>query len=51
MLMNLGCTVRTRRAINVERAGAKSAVNTREVSIRCRESEKGGGRQFGIVLP
>ena len=38
----LGCTVRVRRAVNVGRAGAKSAVNTMEISIQRRECQKPG---------
>ena len=48
--INLGCTVRTRNAVNVGRAGAKSAVNTTEVSIKCRDCQRGDSRQFGTFL-
>ena len=46
----LGCTVRTHRAVNVGRAGVKSAVNTMDISIECRECQEGRGRRFGTVL-
>ena len=43
----LGCTERTRSAVNVGRAGAKSAVNTTEVSIKCRDCQRGDSRWVG----
>ena len=39
-----------RSAVNVGRAGAKSAVNTTEVSIKCRDCQSGDGRRFGTFL-
>ena len=48
--LNLGCTVRTRSTVNVGRAGAKSAVNTTEVSVKCRDCQKWDSRRFGTFL-
>ena len=47
---HLGCTVRMRSAVNVGRAGAKSAVNSTEVSIKCRDCQRGDSRRFGTFL-
>ena len=47
---SLECTVRTRSAVDMGRAGAKSAVNTMEVSIKCRDCQRGDSRRFGTFL-
>ena len=48
---DLGCTVRTARAVNVGHAGAKSAVNTGAATFKFWYCQKGGGRQFKTFLP
>ena len=47
---SLGCTVHTRSAVNVGCAGARTAINTTEISIKCRDCQKAHGRQFGTLL-
>ena len=46
----LGCTVRAHTAVNVGRADAKCAVNTTDVSIKCRDCQRGDSRRFGTFL-
>ena len=48
--MSLGCTVRTRSAVDVRRAAANCAVNTTDVSIKCRDCQRGDSRRFGTFL-
>ena len=47
---SLGCTMRTCSSVNVGHAGAKSAVNTSEISMKCGDCQKGDGRRFGTLL-